>query len=740
MVRKSGLAFGVFACVLVLTSGVAAQDRAQDLTTLSLEELLNLPVVTATRSVQRASTAPAHVEVVTALDIERRGYQSLLDVLRDLPGIKVDYAVDQDLFSDVTIQGTRGTLRVVVLLDGIRVVSPTSEPIPLLANYPVHNAKQVEVVYGPASALYGADAFSAVINIITRQAGQGDRVQATLGSGQDGLWNMTGSYVASLSDRVDVTLGGQVLDDQQPDLSKAYPADFNGLASHRSGVFNTIYGPMAAGPTVSPNYSMPVHADNVQAGVRIGDLRLSAFQSMVRTPNTPAYTPDNGVYNNIAFAQNEMWVAGATYDHRVGHVETSTTATYTRHELDPKSGYLNVYSGMQRSYKYAYGASIRVEHQSTWKPTSNLTLAFGGDVGRLRSIPQSADLTTPITDKGTPGIILDTTIPDELFDLHYTNAGGYTQAQWTVRPRVTLTGGIRADYNSRYDTVFNPRVGLVSTIAEGTTMKVMYGTAYLTPSPYQMYARWGGFYSTDGGATYQSDFWHIPNPALKPQHKRTVEASLDHTLAHGLNISGSAFFSRFTDLVQESDVTTRNAGQYRGWPVALIQESVNGGRETIYGGTLQADYLAQPAPKWRVRLRSALSFADGSEMMPSAPNGELQLGGIAPMLWQTLADVDAHAWSFSARLVTVSDQRAIATTTETNGDLKRLTIDGYTVMDLTAHRRIARSPLTLFATVNNIFDARYRNLNLRAYNNPEEMVGSPQNPRRLMAGVQISVR
>jgi outer membrane receptor for ferrienterochelin and colicin len=740
MGRKIWVTAATLGSLLAFASNTGAQDRSTDLTTLSLEDLLNVPILTATRSIQAASTAPAHVEVVTASEIERRGYESLLDVLRDLPGIKVDYAVDQDLFSDVTIQGTRGTLRLVVLLDGTRIVSPTAEPLPIIANYPVHNARQIEVVYGPASALYGADAFSAVINIITRDPGQGDRAQGSISSGQNGLWNTTGSYAATLSKRVDVWFGAQVLDDRQPDLTRSYPGDFNALTSHQTGEFNTIYGTMVAGPRVSPKYAMPLKAHSVQGGVRIGGWRLSLFQNAERAPNTPAYTPDNAVYNDIAFQQNELLVGAATYDRRVGRVDTNTTFTLSRHELDPASGYLNVFSGMQRSYKYAYGSSFRGEHQSTWKPVPSLSLAIGGDVERLRSIPQSADLAAPIADRRQPGIILGTTIPDELVDIRYVNAGAYVQSQWMLHPRVTLTGGIRADYNSRYDTVFNPRIGLVSPIAKGTTVKVMYGTAYLAPSPYQTYARFGAFYSVDDGATYQSDFWHVPNPQLKPQHKRTLEASVDRSLGHGVNVGASAFYSKFTDLVQEYDVTLRNSGLYRDWAVALLQESVNGGRETTYGGTVQVNYLVLPAPQHRIRLRSALSIADGRTKRADAPGGSIELGGMAPVLWQTLADVDLGNWTVAPRIVTVSDQRTLATEPDASGTLRRLTMDGYTVVDVTVRRHLARTPLTLFATADNLFDARYRNLNLRAYINPEEMVGSPQNPRRLTAGMQVRFR
>ena len=128
------------------------------------------------------------------------------------------------------MQGTRGASRVVLLLDGIRVSSPTNEPLPIVANYPVHNARQVEIVYGPASALYGADAFSAVINIISKDVADAPGLTVASSVGQFGLYNQTASYGVRLGANASLMLSGQFLYDHQPDLSRFYPDDFQRAA------------------------------------------------------------------------------------------------------------------------------------------------------------------------------------------------------------------------------------------------------------------------------------------------------------------------------------------------------------------------------------------------------------------------------------------------------------------------------------------------------------------------------
>jgi outer membrane receptor protein involved in Fe transport len=728
-----------FVLVQALTAAATAQTLGEDVAALTLDELQNIRVVTVSRTSEGAADAPGRVEVVTGRDIERRGYRSLADLLRDVPAFKIDSRVDQDLSSDITVQGTRGLSRLVVLLDGVRISSPTNEALPILANYPVHSAKQVEIVYGPASALYGADAFSGVINIISRDADEADGVRASTTIGQGGLVNTEAAFGHRLRNAIEFTVSGQVFYDAQPDLTRSYPADFGGLTSHQTGVFNTIFGPMTAAMPVTSKYHVPVKARSFHGTIRAGNLTASLFESVVRTSNTPAYTPDNAVYNDIAFQENRLVVANVAYRMKLAAADTTTSVMVSRHVLAPQSGYFNVFSNMQRSYKYAYGAMVRGEHQVAWRPARRLTVTTGGLYERLFSIPQTADLNEPIRGR-EPGTILGTPIVDELFEIHYANVGAYAQAQWTIHKRLSLTAGGRADYNTRYDKVFNPRVGLVSRATRSTTLKLMYGTAYLAPSPYQSFSHYGSFYSLDGGNTYQSDFWHVPNPELKPQHKQTVESEVQQGLGRHVQITVSAFRSTLSDLVLESDVTSRQSGEYLGWPVAFLQQSVNGGAETMHGGTIGMSVIATPGPGRRVSLRGSVSLATGHVREDSAPGGIVESGGMSPVLGQFGADVDWNLWSLAPRLVAVGQQRAIALDTSDAGVWRRRTLPGHATLDMTLRRRRIFGMFDAFAAVENLLDTRYRALNLRAFTNPEEMEGSPQNPRRISAGLQLRLR
>jgi outer membrane cobalamin receptor len=734
-------AWPVLAAAFLLAGTAAAQVKTADLANATLEELMNIPVTTATRASETLANAPARMQVITEEQIRIRGYRSLRELLEDLPDFKVDLAGDQDYPTELTVQGTRGASRVIVLLDGIRVSSPTNEPLPILANYPIHAAKQIEIVYGPASAVYGADAFSGVINIISRNGKESPGLAVTSAAGQDGLYNQSASYGTRLGKNGSLLIGGQFCYDRQPDLSKIYPRDFNGLQGQQTGTFNTIFGPMQSPLPVARDYQAPITASSFQTLFEQGGTQLSLFVNNARVPTSPAYTPDNAVYNDAAFNDNDLLVMSGSHTRRIRRVTSMSTVTFSRHELDPQSGYWNVFSNMTKSYKYAYGSMLKFDEQLVWKPALNMTFVAGATFERFFAIPQGADLNAPIESQDTPGTILGTNIPDDLVKLRYSNTGGYLQWQYAATPRLALTVGARGDHNTRYGGTFNPRVGLVLKTDNDTTLKLLYGTAFLAPSPYEAYSHYGSFYTTDGGVTYASDYWHLPNPDLRPQQKKTVEANVLHVIDESFVASASAFYSSLTDLRLPADPARAYSGFYHGWPVAYIDFAVNEGSANTYGATLALDFATSFAADRRVQARGALSLADGrilSHVTPLGSKRRIPIGGMSPVEARFGADIEWGRWTVASRLAISGPQRVQAT--ELRGEnVVRKTLDGHALLDINIRRRQVLTHVDLFLRLDNALDARYRHINARAYTNPEELIGAPQNPRRVTLGVDIRV-
>ena len=115
--------------------------------------------------------APATTYVITQEQIMQRGYNDLIDILKDIPGFDISIYYGQ-LYANVYQRGfrTNNTDKTLLLIDGVEDNDLWSNFADMSQQYPVTNIKRVEVIYGPASTMYGPNAFSGVINIITKSA------------------------------------------------------------------------------------------------------------------------------------------------------------------------------------------------------------------------------------------------------------------------------------------------------------------------------------------------------------------------------------------------------------------------------------------------------------------------------------------------------------------------------------------------------------------------------------------
>src|SRR5579859_2040206 len=219
----------IFVIFIILNARIDAycQQDTGRLESLSLRDLLNVKITTASKTSQDQEMAPATVIVISREQIRSRGYQSLLDLLYDLPEMKVDDKVRSHLDNNFVMRGTPGQEKFVILLDGVRISSPTNETMPIIENYPVYLAEQVEIVIGPASALYGADAASGVINIITRKASSRKSilVDASSVAGLYGYTNNTLFVAQKLNEKAGLVIGGQYCYNQGADYTKIYKDD-----------------------------------------------------------------------------------------------------------------------------------------------------------------------------------------------------------------------------------------------------------------------------------------------------------------------------------------------------------------------------------------------------------------------------------------------------------------------------------------------------------------------------------
>ncbi len=175
---------------------------AEDVFSLSLEELINVPVTIAARSEERAPEAASSVTVFTREQIRRLGVVSLEELLNYVPGVQSNRTQDEIAGYTPAIRGRRGghgtSPGILLMFDGRRMNSPVFGGA---FHAPLNNldwVKQVEVIRGPGSTIYGANAFHGVINVVTDfssdavtlRAGGFGSVDASVTAGRDwGDWS-----------------------------------------------------------------------------------------------------------------------------------------------------------------------------------------------------------------------------------------------------------------------------------------------------------------------------------------------------------------------------------------------------------------------------------------------------------------------------------------------------------------------------------------------------------------------
>jgi iron complex outermembrane receptor protein len=181
--RISILAF-LFVMLAMIITPETSSAISSDLTELSIEELANIEVISVSRTPQKQSRSAAAIFVITAEDIRRAGVTSIPEALRMVPGLDVarlsssKWAVSSRGFN------SRYSNKLLVLLDGRSLYLPTFSGV-FWENQDlfIEDVERIEVVRGPGASLWGANAVNGVINIITKNAGDTQGLEAVAGGG-----------------------------------------------------------------------------------------------------------------------------------------------------------------------------------------------------------------------------------------------------------------------------------------------------------------------------------------------------------------------------------------------------------------------------------------------------------------------------------------------------------------------------------------------------------------------------
>lgn len=755
--------------VLTLGSGAALAQAAYDeaeLSVLSLEELLDLKVVSASRLPEDPWTAPAVIHVFTEDMIRQRGYTSLVDLLQDVPGVQIQRRSQVDAFNVASIRGigsAPGNEKFLIMLNGFRITPSTGDWYALAKQFSLLGARQVEVVLGASSALHGADAFAGIINIITHKGDEraGSHVEASYG--QYGTVEAAFHAGAALEkvpfleglklERAAVALSGHYYRSDEPFLPEAYPEDFAWYRDrYQTG------GEVRASPFAPPDvvvnvgaqpYATPTDSLFLQARVNLGDFELGYVRLSEAHSSSTGVRPEFSLYTrNAVLASNSQLLYGAHLFNGAGWSLASNLSIQSN-TLDPTSRFVNSFSSYQEAYKYGTSLVTTVDEQLTLSGIADLPIVAGVSFSNLTAQARSADLPAPYDPNASaaeqdifyPGTeVTDASgrslaIAQDFYSVDYRNLGTYLQVQLKKFSFVEASLGARYDVNSRYGNSFNPRAALVFKPTNEVRVKVLYGEAFLAPSPNKTYQHFGSFFpTTDSGGNVTGlagGFWFLPNPDLAPEKLRSGEVMAMWKPTENLRISAGGYYGQITDLIRPGPVEL--GVTFKGVPLQAAQRFVNEGTVVIYGGTAQAEASWDLGPLG-VRAQAAYAYTAGE-----IDDGPLSLNALHNV--QTLVDLaydtGPHTLSLSPRLLFRSS--TLVRATDSGGNPTTINADPFAVVNLFARYTYQAGKTfkpSVFLRVDNLLNARYYHATEFS---PDTFTLVPQDPIRAVLGVSVDI-
>lgn len=497
----------------------------------------NATVSIATGSKQTLRRAPAVATVITARDIEAMGATDLDQVLESVPGLHVSksHVVSKTIYSFRGIHTLQNS-QALMLVNGIPITNVfQGDRGQIWGGMPLENVARIEVIRGPGSALYGADAFSGVINVITKTSADinGTEYGARVGSyNSRDAWLQHGDQLGALDAAFYIGAGntdGQKGIIQKDAISASGPIneerkslDARADLSYEAWRFRAAYQQrkMGAGAGI---------AGALDPNARVSENRLYLDMNYEQANWAPNWDVAGVAgYYNIEQKQADpaytLFPAGAIPGFpngmigNPGHSERHTHASVS-----------TVYTGFEQ-HRVRIGAGLREDDMYEFLETKNFDANFAPLLG--------------LTDAtGNPALV--SMLPHKR-NLSYV----FAQDEWNVIKDWTLTAGIRHDSYSDFGSTTNPRLALVWDAAYNVVVKAMHGEAFRAPTFAEQYA--------------------INNPVqvgsanIKPETISTDELAFSWQPAPKLQTNLNFFQYRMRNIIQLVGTKMQNAGDQTG--------------------------------------------------------------------------------------------------------------------------------------------------------------------------------
>jgi iron complex outermembrane receptor protein len=605
----------------------------------------------ATGRKQLISKAPATTSVITAEEIQQLGARDISEVLESVPGVHVarkaagyePVYIFRGIFSEFNPQ-------VLFLINGV----PTTQLLfgnrgEAWGGMPVENISRIEIIRGPGSAVYGADAFAGTINIVTKTASEINGWQTGISAGsfdEHRAWALYGGDANGW----DVAFSLQLLDTDGQDE--------NINADAQTGL-DALFAPapsasLAPGSVNSGREGIDTRLDLAKEFWRIrlgyqGRRNFETGAGAIQALDTVGEGESDRINFDVTYLNPEIY-QDWELEARFSYYDVSTK---THLVLYPPGAFGGAFPNGMIGNPDVYERHYRLDLSTFYTGFEDHVIRLGGGYHLLDQyrIEESKNfvIAGPVpTYLGSIMSVSGAAAYNREADREVTYL--FVQDEWRFARDWSLTAGLRFDHYSDFGSTANPRLALVWDASIDLTTKFLYGSAFRAPSFAEQFN--------------QVNPVAVGNDNLDPEKIDTYELAFDYSYSADLRFGLNLFYYEFQDIIYFT-------------PVAQ-----NTGDQTGYGLELEFDWDATD----QLNLKGNYAFQDSEDEqtnsdVANAPQHQFYLQANYEL---------SHNWSLNSQLNYVIDRKRAS-------DDVRKKIDDYATIDLTLRR--TRLPYGMSAAV-----------------------------------------
>ena len=670
-IAKNGAVLSILLLALVAgkVSGQPSEETDFALT-YGDEETISI----ATGVTQPIARAPAVASVITAAQIKEMGATDLDQILETVPGLHVSVST-RGYDPIYTIRGiySEQNPQILMLINGIPITNVfIGNRNDVWGGMPINDIDRIEIIRGPGSAVYGADAFAGVINIITKNAKniKGTEAAARLGSfNSKDAWLLHGGKYGGADVAFSLEYGStdgqhQTIEaDAQSGLDTLFagtpyfappvslaPGPVNLGRKYLEARFDSSWENWRLRLGYQGRHDVETGAGIAQALDPAGNNKSDRYNADISYHLSTVQNWDSTVqfsyFDTSALANLTLFPPGA-FAGAFPNGVIGNPYVYERHN---RLNYSTFYTGWLK-HRLRIGVGINNSDLYKVKESKNYTILPGGIPIPLGGIVNVSDSAAFIT-------------PHDRSDRYI-----FTQDEWSFANDWALTAGIRYDTYSDFGKTLNPRAALVWQTAYNLTSKFLYGRASRAPS-------FAELYNINNPVS-------LGNPSLKPEKIDTFEIAFDYQPSDKIRTGLNLFRHRMSDIIRfladpapATTITAQNAGNQKGYGLEWeITWSLSDALK------LNANYAFQHSEDQRTNTDPG-----------NAPHHEIY----GRLDWQF-----AQNWSFNPQITWVGErQRAYGDT--------RPPLKDYTLVDIVLRSIKIKDHFECAAYMKNVFDADAR--------------------------------